>query len=49
MKSDILEKYIIDYGKDIYSFCVYLTRNRNEADDLYQPVSYTHPEPTRRS
>lgn len=41
MKSDILEKYIIDYGKDIYSFCVYLTRNRNEADDLYQQTFLT--------
>lgn len=41
MKSDILEKHIIDYGKDIYSFCVYLTRNRNEADDLYQQTFLT--------
>lgn len=31
-----IEKYIEEYGKDIYSFCVYLTRNRHDADDLYQ-------------
>lgn len=41
MKSDILETYITDYGKDIYSFCVYLTRNRNEAEDLYQQTFLT--------
>lgn len=36
MNSDMLEKYIQDYGKDVYSFCVYLTRDKNDADDLYQ-------------
>lgn len=36
MNADSLETYITDYGTDIYSFCVYLTRNRNDADDLYQ-------------
>lgn len=36
MNSNILEKYIVDYGKDIYSFCVYVTRNKNDAEDLYQ-------------
>lgn len=36
MDSIILEKYIADYGKDIFSFCVYLARNRNDAEDLYQ-------------
>lgn len=36
MNSDMLEKYIEEYGTDIYSFCVYLTRNRQDADDLYQ-------------
>lgn len=36
MHSNIFEKYIEKYGKDIYSFCVYLTRNKNDAEDLYQ-------------
>ncbi|MGN0394939.1 MAG: RNA polymerase sigma factor [Coprococcus sp.] len=36
MNLNTVEKYIEEYGKDIYSFCVYLTRNRNDADDLYQ-------------
>ncbi len=27
---------IDEYGKDIYSFCKYLTNNLQEADDLYQ-------------
>ena len=31
-----LDNFITCYGKDIYSFCLYLTKNRNEADDLYQ-------------
>lgn len=31
-----LEKCIKEYGKDIYSFFVYLTRNRHDADELYQ-------------
>lgn len=31
-----LEKYIYTYGKDLYSFCCSITRNRQEADDLYQ-------------
>lgn len=31
-----LEKCIREYGKDIYSFCRYLTYNQQEADDLYQ-------------
>lgn len=26
------------YGKDIYSFCCYLTKSKIEADDLYQDV-----------
>lgn len=34
--SDMLGKYIEAYGKDVYSFCMYLTRDRNNADDLYQ-------------
>lgn len=31
-----LEQCIDEYGKDIYSFCKHLTRNGQEADDLYQ-------------
>lgn len=31
-----LEICIRDYGKDIYSFCKYLTSNVQEAEDLYQ-------------
>ncbi|MDE6529544.1 MAG: RNA polymerase sigma factor [Lachnospiraceae bacterium] len=31
-----LEQCISDYGKDIYSFCKYLTKNSADADDLYQ-------------
>ncbi|MDE6627509.1 MAG: RNA polymerase sigma factor [Lachnospiraceae bacterium] len=31
-----LEQYILKYGRDIYSFCVFLTKKKQEADDLYQ-------------
>ena len=31
-----LEQTIKEYGDGVYSFCVYLTKNRTEADDLYQ-------------
>ncbi len=31
-----LENCIEEYGKDIYSFCRYLTCSTQEADDLYQ-------------
>ncbi len=31
-----LENFIAEYGRDIYSFCRYLTRDRQEADELYQ-------------
>lgn len=31
-----LEQCINKYGKEIYSFCRYLTGNQQEADDLYQ-------------
>ena len=31
-----IEHLISEFGRDIYSFCVYLTGNRDEADDLYQ-------------
>ena len=31
-----LEWCISEFGKDIYSFCKYLTQNLSEADELYQ-------------
>lgn len=31
-----LEQCIAFYGKDIYSFCMHLTGNKERADDLYQ-------------
>lgn len=31
-----LEQCIALYGKDIYSFCMHLTGNKERADDLYQ-------------
>ncbi len=31
-----LESCIEVYGKDIYNFCLYLTRDRELAEDLYQ-------------
>lgn len=36
MTKQELEFVIKEYGKDIYSFCKYLTNNLPEADDLYQ-------------
>ena len=36
MKQEELENYIYTYGKELYSFCCCVTRNRQEADDLYQ-------------
>ncbi len=36
MTKQELELCINEYGKDIYSFCKYLTYNEQEADDLYQ-------------
>lgn len=36
MKQEELENYIYSYGKELYSFCCCVTRNRQEADDLYQ-------------
>lgn len=33
MDREIVQKYIEEYGKDIYSFCVYLTRSSEKADD----------------
>ncbi len=31
-----IEQYINEYGTKIYSFCVYITGDRDAADDLYQ-------------
>ena len=36
MKNKELEWCISEYGRDIYSFCKYLTGNMQETDDLYQ-------------
>jgi RNA polymerase sigma-70 factor (ECF subfamily) len=36
MERKRLEQWMERYSKDIYSFCCYLTRNQQEADDLYQ-------------
>lgn len=36
MKQEELEFYMDAYGKDLFSFCCCVTRNRQEADDLYQ-------------
>lgn len=33
-----LESFIAEYGRDIYSFCSFLTRDRHEAEELYQEV-----------
>lgn len=36
MKQSEIEMCIAEYGKDLYSFCCYLTYSKMEADDLYQ-------------
>ena len=36
MSREELEKWLSIYGKDIYSFCRKLTKDKTEADDLYQ-------------
>lgn len=36
MKQEKIEYYIKAYGTDLYSFCMFLTKNRQDADDLYQ-------------
>ena len=38
---EVLERMIREYGKDIYSFCIYLTGSRDLADDLYQQTFLT--------
>lgn len=36
MKQEELENYMNTYGRELYSFCCFVTGNRQEADDLYQ-------------
>ena len=36
MESYGMERYILEYGKAVYSFCMYTTKNKDDADDLYQ-------------
>ena len=36
MNKQLLEHYIEAYGTDIYSFCIRLTQNREQAEALYQ-------------
>ena len=36
MNQSEIEMCIEKYGKDLYSFCCYLTYSKTEADDLYQ-------------
>lgn len=38
---EVIERVIREYGKDIYSFCIYLTGSRDLADDLYQQTFLT--------
>jgi len=35
------ERYVKEYGKSLYSFCLYCTRDREAADDLYQETFLT--------
>ena len=36
MESNSMERYIQEYGKAVYSYCMYITKNKYDADDLYQ-------------
>ena len=36
MNKQLLEHFIEAYGTDIYSFCIRLTQNREQAEELYQ-------------
>ena len=36
LETEMIERLITEHGKDLYSFCVYLTGDRQIADDLYQ-------------
>lgn len=35
-----LEQFIVQYGKDIFSFCVHLTGNVTKGEELYQEVFF---------
>lgn len=41
MKKQLLEKCIETHGTDLYTFCRNLTRNEQDADDLYQDTFFT--------
>lgn len=41
MEKKLLEKCIETYGTDLYTFCRNLTRNEQDADDLYQDTFFT--------
>ena len=41
MTKQEFESCVYTYGKDIYSFCKYLTCSKQEADDLYQDTFLT--------
>ena len=41
MTMEELERCIDVYGKDIYTFCLWLTKNQEYADDLYQDTFLT--------
>lgn len=41
MNKQLLEHYIEAYGTDIYSFCIRLTQNREQAEELYQDTFLT--------
>lgn len=43
-----LSELIKACGKDIYSFCVYLTQSRDQADELYQDTFLTAAESSRK-
>lgn len=36
MTQETMEYYIKTYGTELYSFCMFLMKNRQDADDLYQ-------------
>ena len=36
MESNNIERYIQEYGKSVYSFCMYITKNKYDAEDIYQ-------------
>lgn len=48
MTNTELETCIREYGTDLYSFCRYLTPNKQEADDLYQDTFLKAMEPGKQ-